>query len=525
MNWRLWTGVGALLCASWVHATSDCLIVQFQEPNVGESNPNYTLAPYVAEELDKDGRVRPVVWSMTDPVFREWTSKDVFRGFEFNPTLNTVQDVARKLGVKYVLTVRGFRAEQQIYAIGELYVNGRSAWRFGPRKSAKGQEIVIQSDGRYDEKATRAFQAKVPDLVKAGGTFAVFQNGVPDFIETARSVARTWSALLGEGPLKSLPSKPRLEPTDAGPGAGIDNPDLTGPVGAESQDVLVEARALASSGNFHRALLLLREACDRRPFDVAVRKELVSTLILAGMPDAAADAAQVATQLNPDDPEILLLAAKSWIGSSEQDKAGQALEAAIAKGATGDTVVEIQGELALLQGDAKLAMTKFSTLKGNRSTLRRAIALALTGDSAGCVKAVKDLGAAPLTEDDYRTLVLFVERSLLKLGDQSRAVLPSIRIHPGEPQTLAQAGEFSDLANAMSALVAALVPPVVHKESHEARKLAHILLAQASLEALGFAKNNDPELAEEAAATLGQAFKLFPGVREKFALERKYGGA
>jgi|GEM_PF-4188541 len=525
MNLRYSSLAGFAILSCVATASPDCLIVQLREPQLGDSDPNFSLAPFVAEELDKAGRVRPVVWSMLDPVFRQWTSNDVFKGFEPNPNLSTALDISRKLGVRYLLAIRGYRIEQKAIAIGELYVNGRSVWRFGPRKPAKGQDFVIQSDGKYDGKATRAFQAKMPGLAKSEGTFTVFQNGVPDFIETARAVASTWTVLLGEAPFKSLPVKPRLLDSDIRTGSNIDSADLKGPEGSDSQSVLAEAREFSVKGNFHRSLILLREVADRKPFDLEIRIALIETMILAGMPEEAAQAAQAATQIKPDDPSIWLIAARSWIGSSNQENAAEALSTAITKGAKGPEVTELEGELALLGGDAKGAVAKFSTLKGTRSTLRRAVALALTGDSEGCTNALKELGQTPLSEDDYRTAILFIERSLLKLGDLSRSVIPRIRLHPGAPETLAQATLYSDLATALSTLVGTINPPEIHTSSHEARKLAHILLAQASLEALEFAKNNDPELAEEATATLGQAFKLFPGVREKFSLERKYGRA
>ena len=516
--------LGALFLASGLCvAAPDCLIVQIQKPLESGSDPNYSLAPFVAEELDKDGRVRPVVWSMTDPVFREWMSKDVVSGFEPNPTTKTAMDMARKLGVRFLLVIQGFREGQSAFAIGELFDSGRNIWRFGPRKPDRKNDIVIQANGKYDEKATREFQARMPDIIKSGGTFTVYQNGVPDFIDTARSVASTWTALLGDGPLKSLPQKPRMADPGTTSKTTLDPADLVGPGGSDSQEVLAQVHTLVESGHFHKALLLLREATDRRPFEIEIRMSLVETLLAAGMANEAAEAAQAATRIEPKNPELWIVAARGWVGASNPDNALEALRAALANGAKGDSVLELQGDIALLQGDPRAALESFSKIKGGRATVRSAVAMALTGDSDGCRAALKAMGEGPMNEVDYRSLVLFIDQGLVKLGEASRAVIPMIKLHPGEPQTLKTAKDFASRANALSTLVSVAVPSVIHKESHEARKLAHILLAQASLEALGFAESNDPDLAEEAAASLGQAFRLFPGVREKFGLERKYG--
>jgi len=325
--------------------------------------------------------------------------------------------------------------------------------------------------------------------------------------------------------LKQLPAKPRMADGGAASGSAPGPADVSGPKGAGDDDVATQAKNLMANGQVQRALLLLRAACDLRPFDMAVRGQLVDALLAAGMPLEAASAAQAAANLKPADPMLWILAARAWIGASDQDKATEALNEGLARGAKGPNVEEVQGDLALLKGDAKEAMAKYQGLEAGRATLRKAIALALTGDSDGCQKALAVLGGRALTEDEYRMVVLFVERALLSLSDSARAILPEIRMHPGDAAVLAQATSGNRLAAALSDLLTNVAPPSVHKDSHEGRKLAHILLSQATLEALEFAKNNDPDLGEEAAATLGQAFKLFPGVREKFALERKYGSA
>lgn len=99
-----------------------------------------------------------------------------------------------------------------------------------------------------------------------------------------------------------------------------------------------------------------------------------------------------------------------------------------------------------------------------------------------------------------------------------------VRLHPGESDTLKFAEAVAMKCEGLRVLLAGIVPPKLHAESHEARKLAHILLAQATLEALHFAKTNDPDIGEETVATLGQALRLFPSIRDKFSLEQRYGG-
>lgn len=514
--------LGLATCAAW--AAPDCLIVQLREAAQETGDPNFSLTSFVADQLDKDGRVRPVVWSLTDPVFRQWVNKDVFGPFEQNPSQSQALDTARKLGVRYVLLVRGYRVEQDMVAIAELFSNGRSVWRFGPRKPDKRKDIVIQTDGRYDEKATRDLQSRLPDLIKSGGgTFTVYQGGVIDAVETARAVASTWNALLGDGPFKDLPSKPRL-PDPAGGNGQLDPTDVGDPGDVDAENVLLLAKQYIEQRKIGKALILLREACDRNPFDHEARRLMVTTMLASGMATEGAEAAQAATRLTPDDPAAWLLAAHAWVVASDPDKAEANIEAAKARGAVSEAFLQLEGDIALLRGDAKTAMTKYSAVKTANSSVRKAVALCLTGDSAGCLAALASMGEDPLSEADYSAVVLFVERSLLQVTDQAQAILPTIRLHPGAPETLSDARSLTRLTSSLSDLVSHIKPPKMHADSHEARKLAHILLAQAAMEALEFAEKNDPDTGEEAAATFAQAFNLFPGVREKFSLERKYGG-
>lgn len=508
--------------ASW--AAPDCLIVQLRDDLVEGKDPNFALTSFVADQLDKDGRVRPVVWSLTDPVFRQWTNRDVFGDFDPNPDQAKALETSRKLGVRYVLVVRGNRDGQDMFAVAELFNNGRSVWRFGPRKPNKRQDIVIQTDGRYDERATKAFQSKMPDLLKAGGTFTVYQGGVPDQVETARSVASTWAALLGDGPLKDLPSKPRLTDPNSNQGSPIEPADVQGPVEAGADNVIALVKELIAQDKHQKALILLREACDRQPFDVETRRLMVETMISLGMAQEAADAAQAATRLTPQDPGVWLTAAQAWVAASDADKAEQNMAEAKARGCEPGLLLETEGDLALLKGDTKTALVKFKSLESGNATVRRAIAHALSGDAQACIAALKVRGEEPLNENQYRATIHFVERALLGVSDSAKAILPTIRLHPGAPETLSDARNLANLTQSLSELLAHVKPPKIHSDSHEARKLAHILLAQAAMEALDFAERNDPDTGEESAATFAQAFMLFPGVKEKFSLERKYGG-
>ena len=62
---------------------------------------NIIVGQYLAEELDVEGRVTPILWSMTDVVFRQAIADDVLPVFVENPDDKTIRDYARRLRVDY----------------------------------------------------------------------------------------------------------------------------------------------------------------------------------------------------------------------------------------------------------------------------------------------------------------------------------------------------------------------------------------------------------------------------------------
>lgn len=503
-------------------STPDLLIVQLKYPLEGANDPNLLLAPYVADSLEKEGRVRPVVWSTLDPVFREWSDKKSFGDFDPNPTLKEVLAKAQRLGVSNVLTVQARRNDNNFVAIAELFVDGRSKWRFGPKNPNKDTDITVSTDGKYDDKATRQLQSKMSEILSSGGTFTVYTGGLPDWDASARSLANTWKTLLGEGAFKKYP--PALQPiVDSTAGNSVE-PKIIEIPDAKADNVVEVARAMVSKGKLNKALTLLREACDLRPYEVSVRKALAEILIEGGMPYEGAVVAQAAARIQPSDPSLWLSVAQAWVADGDIERATESLKEAQSRGADGPTVERVSADIALLSGDAQRAVDHYSKADGAGAKVRLAAAFALTGNVQGCSEALLQVPKGPVAQEDYTAIVLMVDRSMAALSKEASEVPPLVRTHPGETATLKAAEIVAKKCEALRALMTGIEPPQLHKDSHEARKLAHILLAQATLEALQFAKTNDPDIGEETVATLGQALRLFPSIRDKFGLEQRYGG-
>jgi len=478
------------------------------------------VAPYLAEELDMDGRVRPVVWSNTDPVFRQWTESRPEQDFVPYPDMRTALGGARSLGVERVLVVQVWSDGESFIPSAELYVSGRSRWRIGPKDPSKKSELEISEDGKVDAKAIREFSSKIPGLLDYS-VFTVMTDKGPDWDMSARAIAHSWRVILCDGPLRELPARPRLM-NDGGTVARPDGPDPI--IEAASRDnVSQTAEALLAEGKAAQAVRLLRAACDVRPFDGMLRLQLSRTLVQAGLPEEGAVVAGEAARLNPGDPTAQLACAEAWVAAGESGQALAALESCRKELGTTPRFRQTEADIDLLSGDPRKAAAVYGQSQEPRSALRLAVAFALMGEPEQCADAMKKLPAGPVPVEQYENIVVFIERSLPTLTETLKTLVPTARVKEGDPAVLATAQRSSRLCESMRVLLTGISAPKRYVDSHESRKLAHILLAQAALEALKFVETNDPEIAEEALASLGQAMKLQPLVRQMFGLERKYG--
>lgn len=504
--------------AGWASAAPDILIAEVKRLSNKDGRP-LSLAPYVAEELDKDGRVRPVVWSLSDPVFREWSAKDIVGGLDPEPDQRQVLETGRRLGVPYVLIVQTELRDNGFLPQAELFHFGRAIWKFGPRNPKKGSDIVVSTEGKYDEKATRELQARVPDLIRAGSTFTVYVAGVPDWDATARACASSWAALMAESPLAKLASRPRTDtaPVNSGTDAAAGNH-----VDIDVAQVPLRVKDLMALGDFLGAVALAREACDKDPLNVEVRLLLCRSLLAAGFYQECAETSQALGRLRPQSPEPWLLGAEAWIRSGNAERAAQALALAESCRASTDALVRLRADLALLKNDLPSARDTLVALKDPGSQIKLALVHALLGEPAQCEAVMKGLPPVATDLGDYVAVIGFVDRALPRLVEIARGVVPACRVRPGTDESMTQARESAATTKALLTLVSGMVAPKGHNESHEARKLAHIMLSQAQLEALHFAETNDPETAEEAIASLGQALRLMSNVQELFRLERLY---
>ncbi|MCW5939326.1 MAG: hypothetical protein KF884_02650 [Fimbriimonadaceae bacterium] len=490
----------------------DLLIHQQRvDQETSRDDDNQLLAPYLAQALDDDGRVRPVVWSMTDPVFRQWAETDSILVEAEQPDERTVLRVASRRRIEYVVFVSAVKEGPTLRPRGRLFRAGRLVWKFEPKAGLpQGPELAAPMNRADMDRLIAEANRRLTD----GGAIAVTVNGATDWDLTSRTIAQTWVRQFNEGPLKSLPARAKTP----------EAPVAETPRGAEIQPSSPDWQTLAASfvaeGKLQQALAFLRDRVDADPSDPKARMALSDLYHRLGQPMEAARSAALAAEFARN-PETWVVSAQRWLESGDAAQAQAALAKAVALGASPDLVRPHQITLHLLTGQMAEAEVQLRGLAPGSYPLQRALVEVLVSKPSLGPEAAAALEKRPLSVEEYSLFVLCLERSLMELTPKIRDLVPRARLEPNSSALLNEAEDSKVRLSALSSLVQAVVPPERHQESHESRRLALILLSQSSMVVQAFVRSNDPDQAEEAALSLSEAARIAQAVREAYAAESR----
>lgn len=511
-------------------AAPEVLIVQRMSNKDGEFN--VPVAMKLKEELDLEGRVSPILWSMLDPVFRAYIDDGKLPGFVENPDDKTIRDYAGKLKVAYVLIVEAVAVNGRVIPQANVYSGTRTRpmWSM-VREENRGRppRLVVIEDGKVDEEKTKAIREKYTDIMEDGSisTMTVYVNGAPDWPSTAASLARTWTRILAEGPFKHLEPLRRTFPIDPDRGLGFD-PGTAANVdtGVEIDTALEQARLLAADGHADQAILVLREAIDTAPFSSAPRIKLAELLIDRGHPEVAALESERAANMTDKPGLMWKVAAESWVRTGNVEKATNAANEARARGVDSSDLLLTMGDIWLLKGEYGKAIDQYDASltkeASARAYLGRALAKAISGDGKGAAEDIElAQGREPLPLGEYQRAMDILDAAVDKVVELLRSITQGVRIENG-PDMVPSATSVQKRTAAIVDLMVMIRVPAKHKESHDGRDLAYKLLAQSAVEALVFAKTKSQDADFESALSLSEATKLLPRVREIFRIERTY---
>lgn len=300
-------------------------------PSLNETDPYSSIPNYLATSLDASGRVKVVVWGMSDPVFRDGVLNGKLAVAPDKPNNISINRAARTLNAELVLQVRLGTEKDRSVATGELFKSGRSTW-------TNKQEMQVM----------------------------IAANASP--ADVCASLANTWSQMLIVGPLKGYGSQIQI-PTPP-PDQGQVKPvivETPGGVEPASVDALrAKVDELRKAGKLRQAEIEIRRAIDEVPADSARRELLVAILLEQGEAERAADTALTASSAVNDGSKLRLMAARAYIADGQADRAQLALNEAVARDPNDLEVRQLLGEIALGQGRPDEAIGHLEAcVKGN----------------------------------------------------------------------------------------------------------------------------------------------------------------
>lgn len=475
-----------LILAAFSVAAQEVLIVQLRVPQTGDEDPNLPILNVLAEELDTEGRVVPIAWTLSDPVFRGAYEAKSVTGSAVAPTEEEAFRGAESLRTAWIMLVTSERKGGQLVARARLF-------RRGSDKPAWSDEKIM----------------------------SVTVGTITDFTSTARSLARTWAAKLSEGPFRGMPARPRVDTPDPDSGHGGESPPVRpGPIDGVYQS---RAATLMKQGMVTEAINYLRDAVDADPLDPTRREELARALLVAGMVDEAAAESARATLMAPDRNDLRFVAVQAWLALDRPDEAQKVLNEALARDPENPWTQILVGDVALAKGEPGRAVEAYTKAIRVEDTfearLGRACAYAASGWPEPCAADVAALPAESVAAG-YARMVTELERALQNVAGEVREIIRNARLKPKNAQIIERASRAQRAGAGLAKLAAVYPAPPKHKESHARRDLAHNLLQQACTEALQFARTGEEDAAAEATISLGEALKQFQAIREQYLKER-----
>lgn len=481
----------ALLVHSAVAYCAEPSVLIFQKTirENNESRLESDIAAYFSEELSTNFKFQPIVWAMSDPVFRDYVYDGVIPA-EPNPTDAQLFGTAQKIKAHYVVVIS---------IMPKADLTGSTIQLFKP----SGGKPIWQ----------RNVNASV---VVAGNT---------DREQVERSLARSWAIELKTGPFKNDMRGITTPIEPIGQGSTI-TPDPT-PVPPVTDRTVIRAQAESylKSGDSQQAIKYLYQQVDIYPTDPEVRAILVDMLINLGLTsEAEAECAQ-AISLFPASLSFRYLYASVLLDLGRAEDAANEINEYLARGGDPAAVSEIKGRSALARGDYAGAREAFlgQMAKQPTSTIQALLALtvAFEGDTSEARRLIDTLQLKDDAEFStvYRRFIAAQTSPMKRIADDLREVLRLSRLQPGVSATVQTAQRAYKSASALSGVLDVLRVPAAFKESHAKRVLAHKLLAQATAQILQFARTGDPEVGDEATISLTEALTTLKEANEMYGSE------
>lgn len=437
------------------------------------ADPNRPLANFLASEFDEEAKVEAVVFTLTDPVFREAANSGKLGKVPDVPTVEKALEFAKPLGAEYVAILTCQAADSKTVANLELFKNGKSIWK-------DEQNFTISGD----------------------------------LANSTRSLARTLMVRMNNDPLKSLIATAPLVDTpkpDQGQGPAQVTVTVTPPpTKPNSADIIKNANQLlaAKPPKAAQAVGMLRDAVDTSPLDPDLRIALVGALSTYD-PDLAALEAHNASIIMPEVVALRALAAQAWLQAGQPVNAQNELNEAIARDPNSIPTRLLMGQIsvAMLKPDKAYEHLDFVIQKQDSPDARffRALAYALDGRITEMKADLAKAGGNQQGNYDFATEIL--DRDLQLDATQIRALMQRVVVKPDEKSGVEQAGRIRKAYEARSAFLETLPIPPNYRSVHDQRLLAFRLMIQTVSDLQSYMAGGGEDSLSDARIDLAEALR------------------
>ena len=475
----LWLGLSALASFA-VAAPSRILVVQIPQ-NAADAESQVYLCDFLANELTTEAKSVPIVYGMSDPIFRDAVFGNKLKSPPEKPTLEQTTAIARALSADYILVVEAKMVGTRIKAEGRLLKAGKVLW-----KDANEMTVTIGNKNSSDD--------------------------------AARSVAHTWSTKLASGPLGTVavaPIAPTPDPT-AGQTPVVPAVVAPAPPRVDNEALRRQLDSLIATGQINDALLVVRDAVDDAPLDGPRRQELVRVLGLLKEPRLAATEARRAADLQPENLDLRILAARAWLAAGDNDEAQNDFNEAVARNPNSPETRLLLGELNLVKGAPETALPHLdAAIKVGPSFMayyERAICRALLGGADG---VTRDLGEAakqtPPTPETSRRMAVLALRSISTATTQSldalRSLISRAAVRPTDVEVRDALETQTRQTKSRASFLEAAALDIDLKDARNRFALCQSMILQVLSDIQAFVSDGTDDSLTDARINLGEAIK------------------
>jgi len=474
-----------LLLAFCQFATANTLFIA-QAPSKDPEKITPDLASAFAEVCPDIISLNPMVWSLTDPSYRDAYYAGKFSQDPTKIDLPGALSAAKEIGSPYLLWIEVEANKNGIKGDVQLFDSGN-----GKKVFAKSYQIGADSGGSSDILAAMSSTARLALFNMCEKSLKPWQKSVTTVTDPG--------------------VKPPL-PTDITP-IGPDEPILNDPNLELKILEIIEEKIAA--GERDSAMLLLYEAIDSNPKSVGLRRKLIQ--MLAGNQNSAQliEECRNTLLIDPMATETRIFLVRALLLGGDILNAQLEMNELLARDPNNPEVTVLQGDFYLETGEIGKARTLYLIAKQKQPSLQIDLAIMMVAALDGDVKEtgflLKNSDLNLIAENDLllNWLARYSKQGIERTCAGLQELLRNIRVGKLTNQSTRTASNLSRISDSLDLLVSSVEPKNSKlKKIHEQRVLAHKLLAQATKLVEDALPNRDEDKCLDAEFTIGECLSL-----------------